>query len=173
MAWKKPSSPPTQRQKRPRNLLHGICQALPLPLQPKTTPVIRSTLLQQHDPQQTASKSPISPPQMAKTSLNIKGSLPQRWTEPTNNQQIHDAYSADKRRAQRTRDTTIATNTLWPPQRNQYNTATDDSILSRSTPRYLTRTYPKSSTLSFLERCQGWVPSESLKKFLLEVDLYN
>ena len=68
------------------------------------------------------------------------------------------------------------TRLMQPPHRGCRKdtiTAMDDSILPWSTPRYLTRIIQKSSALSSLERCQGWVPHESLKKFLLQVNLYN
>ena len=140
---------------------------------PKTTLVFGSTLLQQHDPKQPATKAPLSLWQMAKTSWNLKEISPERWTEPTNNEQIQDAHPKDKRRTYCVSDKANANNASWTPQEHEHNTATDDSILPRLSPRYLTRNIAESFTLSILERCQVWVPSESFEKFLLELTLNN
>ena len=96
-----------------------------------------------------------------------------RWTEPTNNEQIHDTHSADKRHAQCARDKTDATNTSWTTAKTQtqhsngwqHSSLVDLQISNKNSPKILS---PPS-----LERCQGWVPSESLKKFILEVNQSN
>jgi hypothetical protein len=110
---------------------------------------------------------------MVKMSRNLTGSLPEPCTKPTNNEQIHDVHSTNKKYTHYARDKTYENDAWCTMQKHEHNTAMDDCMLSWSTPRYLTRNIPKSSTLSSIERCQGWVPSESLEKFLLEVNSYN
>ncbi len=137
---------------------------------------LRSILLPQHHPQQTTQKPALSPSTLAQTRQNGKGRIYQRRPKPTTGNQIHDTSPLDAGFHQHSTDTTTAAQTSKRRQKNhthKHSTTAHDEIFSRSTPRQRKYNKPKSSALSNLERCQGWVPSATLEKFLLEVNLYN
>jgi hypothetical protein len=76
-------------------------------------------------------------------------------------------------RADKTNRATRATATHTTESTQHNYTATDDNIFSRTPSRHNQINPQKSFALFTLERCQGWVPCESLEKFLLEANLYN
>ena len=82
--------------------------------------------------------------------------------------------TTDKGCTHSARDLISANNhTQCTTQKHKHHTALDDSILPWLTPRHPNRNISKSIALSATKRCQGWVPSESLEKFLPEVNLCN
>jgi hypothetical protein len=109
---------------------------------------------------------------MAKKSENRQSSLLKRWTTPTDSSTIHGKNSTDTDRG----NSPLSTAHQYEQfafLKEKHNTATNDRFLSGTTSRPTQRNPQKSFVLFLLKRCPGWVPCESLEKFLLEVNLYN
>ncbi|KAI2511591.1 hypothetical protein MHU86_2845 [Fragilaria crotonensis] len=121
-------------------------------------------------------KPALGSPTLAQTRQNGTGCISQRRPKPTTGNTIHDTSPLDAGFNQHSKDTTNAAQTSKRRHKNhthEHSTTAHDGIFSRSTTRQLTYNNPKSSALSNLERCQGWVPSATLEKFLLKGNLYN
>ncbi len=107
---------------------------------------------------------------VATKSKNRKGSIFERRKEPKDIKTIFGQATYNARRT--TAESNPTTRQYRTHLSHHHYTTKDDSVLPWAASPYQ-RLSPKSSAPSTTAGCQGWVPCESLTKFLLEVNLYN